>query len=130
MSLPTPEQLAKSGSEHAEQVALFCWAATPSVRELYPELRWMFAIPNGGLRDKVTAGKMKAEGVRSGVSDIFLPMPKQLLCGLFIEMKVAPNKPTKEQIEFMDAMRERGYMCSVCYSWQEARDVLVSYLTD
>jgi len=42
-------------SEHDEQYKLFSWT------RYRPELRWMFAIPNGGYRTKATAGKMAAE---------------------------------------------------------------------
>ena len=104
MAMPTPESLAKAGSEHAEQTALFCWAALPEVRAEYPVLELMFAIPNGGERNKIVAGNLKAEGVKAGVLDIFLPVPSKGWHGLFIEMKVAgikledagrkPNKPT------------------------------------
>lgn len=47
-------------SEHQEQVALFQWAAY--MEKTYPALREMYAIPNGGLRNKVVAAKLKAEG--------------------------------------------------------------------
>ena len=42
-------------SEHDEQATLF------AIASYRPELRWMFAIPNGGYRTKATAGKMAAE---------------------------------------------------------------------
>ena len=68
-----------------------------------PDLELLHAIPNGGKRDKVTAAKLKAEGVKAGIPDIFLPVPKAVLlnpqpayrlepetryyCGLYIELK-------------------------------------------
>ena len=57
-----PSQIAKSGTEHAIQSAFFAWCALNQTK--YPMLKWFHAIPNGGLRDKVTAGKLKAEGVK------------------------------------------------------------------
>lgn len=43
-------------------------------RAQYPQLsKLLFAVPNGGFRNKATAGKMKAEGVVAGVSDILYP---------------------------------------------------------
>jgi hypothetical protein len=59
------------GNEHEEQVALFEWAAWNSSK--YKELELMFAIPNGGQRHVVVARKLKDEGVKAGVPDIFLP---------------------------------------------------------
>lgn len=122
----TPAQLA-GDSEHSHQVALFAWAALNFAR--YPQLKYMFAIPNGGLRDIRTATNLKAEGVKAGVPDIFLPVPYiYRYAGLFIELKVGKNKPTKEQIEWIDNLTKSGYYCKVCYSWIEAKDCLVNYL--
>lgn len=131
----TPEKLAESGSEHAHQSALFCWAALPETQAKYPDLKWMFAIPNGGERNMKVASQLKAEGVKAGVLDIFLPVPiytntanHEAWHGLFIEMKVKNNKPSKEQNEFAMAVRTRGYAVYLCYSWEEARDCIIRYL--
>jgi hypothetical protein len=126
VSILTPEQIAKAGSEHAHQVALFAWAAT--MFNVYPELRLMFAIPNGGLRNKVTAANLKAEGVKSGVFDIFLPAPRSRWNGLFIELKVGNNKPTLEQIKFMNEIQDQGYGATVCWDWKKAAEVIQLYL--
>lgn len=122
----TPEQLA-GDSEHSQQVALFAWAAL-SVGT-YPALAYMFAIPNGGLRDIRTATSLKAEGVKAGVPDIFLPWPNDTdWAGCFIEMKIKKNKTTTEQNIWIDALTSNGYFATVCYSWEEARDTLIAYL--
>ena len=130
-----PEDIAKAGTEHAHQAALFCWVAQNISQ--YPQLEWLHAIPNGGLRDKITAGKLKSEGVKAGVADINLPLFKwcsdksQLLnykSGLYIEMKIKPNKPTKEQLEFAEHVRKQHFMWVCCYSWIEAKEVLINYL--
>lgn len=132
----TPEDLA-GGLEHSEQVALFAWAAL-SVGK-YPALAYMFAIPNGGLRDARTAANLKAEGVRSGVCDIFLPCPVQTqwanqYAGLFIEMKLEKYRTRKnggcseEQLDFINFTVSMGYFCRVCYNWEEAKNVIINYL--
>jgi hypothetical protein len=118
----TPETLAKSGSEHAHQVALFQWIALQSD----PRLKLAFAIPNGGHRDKVTAARMKAEGAKAGVWDIFLPVFTGS-CGLFIEMKVGNNKLTPKQEEFRDALCH-AYAFKVCYSWEDAARAMQEYV--
>lgn len=98
----TPDQLARTDSEHGHQRALFAWAnmaamfgfeaawddgsytvkghaiATYSNAAKYPFvpiLKRMFAIPNGGQRSKITAANLKAEGVKRGVPDVCLPLP-------------------------------------------------------
>lgn len=135
----TPEQLAASGSEHGSQAALFAWAADNVGK--YPQLKYMFAIPNGGLRDVRVAANLKAEGVKAGVPDIMLPWASWIWSftsdgvynvtgwhGLFIEMKVGKNKPTKEQEEYIDYLKSAGYYCVVCYAWNVARDAIIAYL--
>jgi len=132
----TPEMLAASGSEDGEQAALFCWAAD-SVGT-YPQLRWLFAIPNGGSRHIAEATKMVAGGVRSGVPDVCLPSPVHYRFkpyhGCFIEMKIEKRRKevtggvSKEQSEWISYLRYAGYYVAICYSWQEARDTLINYL--
>lgn len=129
----TPEQLAaSSGSEDGNQMAVFAWAA--SMCGQYPQLKWLHAIPNGGSRNIAEATKMVAAGLRKGVLDIFLPWPHWQLHGLYIEMKVEKRRTEKnggltdEQIEFIEYATGAGYCCKVCYSWIEARDVVLLYL--
>ena len=53
----------------------------------YPHLRGrLFAVPNGGRRDAATAGKLKAEGVVAGVSDLVLLKPNREFGALLIEL--------------------------------------------
>lgn len=119
----TPEELAACGSESGHQKALFAWLAQQTD---YPELKLAFAIPNGGLRDKVTAARLKAEGAKAGVWDIFLPVPRGHWHGLFIEMKVGNNSLTDPQREFAEKL-VGYYAFIVCYSWEEARTVMINY---
>lgn len=54
----------------------------------YPKLKGrLFAVPNGGRRDAVTASKLKAEGVIAGVSDLILLKSNRDYGALLIEMK-------------------------------------------
>lgn len=131
----TPELLARPNTEAAHQTALFCWAAQAVAQ--YPALRWLHHIPNGGKRDKVIAGKMKAQGVKTGVADLCLPVRCGHWSGLYIEMKAPAEKPknpeakgglSDAQIEFKTFVLSQGFGFAVCYSWIEARDVIISYL--
>ena len=133
-------------TEHSEQVALFGWAKANEPRHL--QLGLMFAIPNGGKRHVVTGKKLKAEGVKSGVPDIFLPVPRlpydfndvivgdsnsvgfsdEVKFGLFIELKVGKNKPSKNQLWWIHSLRAEGYAVEVCYGFEEAKDAIINYL--
>ena len=127
MTGPTPESLAKSGSEGAEQTALFCWAALPEQQERYPELKFMFHIPNGGSRDKREAGAFKAQGVKPGVPDICLPISRGGFHGLWVEMKYGTNTTSPEQNSFLNFLTIQGHAVSVCYSWIEAVHAIERY---
>ena len=120
----TPEQIAAPGTEHSQQAALFAYIAQQTD---YPELKLAFSIPNGGLRSKATAARLKAEGQRAGVWDIFLPVPRGRWHGLFVEMKVGNNKLTRYQEDFANKL-DVWYEFVVCYSWDEARTALISYV--
>ena|ERR1700761_2352520 len=125
----TPEQLARSGTEHGHQAALFAWAASQINK--YPDLKWLFAIPNGGQRSASQGAQLRAEGVKRGVPDIMLPIPRSdrmHFCGLFIEMKIGNNTQTQEQIDYFKFLSGAGYHCVLCYSWTEARDEILKYL--
>ena len=136
-----PEDLV-NGLESGEQSALFCWAALNVGK--YPQLDLLFAVPNGGSRHKVEAINLVAQGLRKGVCDIFLAWPMNIIQnsyiatkwygGLFIELKIEKRRKEKtggvsaDQIKWIDKLLNAGYYVSVCYSWQEARDVIINYL--
>lgn len=127
----TPEQLAKSGSEHSHQVALFQWAAL-NIKD-YPQLKWLFAVPNGFYSSPGQKAKMKAEGLKDGVPDVWLPIPVQTswghsFAGLAIELKVGKNKTSKDQDEWIEHLDKMGYAVFVCYGWENARDCIIKYL--
>jgi hypothetical protein len=111
--------------EHNLQVACVRWFDAQ-----YSDIsRLLFAIPNGGKRNKITAVKLKAEGVRAGVADLFLAVTNEQYAGLFIEMKVGKNKRTPAQAEFKEMVRMRGYACVVCYSLDEFINAINHYLS-
>ena len=113
-------------SEHDEQKALFEWAAWNQGHEPAPCL--LFAIPNGGLRMPAVAGKLKAEGLKPGVPDVYLPVARLGYHGFWIEMKFGKNKTTIEQDVWLTALKAEGYMVDVSYGWQEAAHKIARYL--
>lgn len=109
-------------SEAQEQTIIFQWA------KFKPQLKWFFAIANGGSRHFLEAINLKRQGVKKGISDMFLPLPKGKYHGLFIELKVGKNKPTPEQKEFILYANANGYCSAVCYGSEEAIKLIESYL--
>lgn len=112
--------------EDAEQIALFHWAALQSGK--YPELSLMFHIPNGGKRNAQEAARFKQMGVKAGVPDIFLPVPRGGFHGLWIELKAPKGKTSAAQDSFLGELDKQGYKTAVCYGWEMAAKVLKEYL--
>lgn len=114
-------------TEDTEQAHIFAWAAWASGK--YPELDLMHHIPNGGKRSKSEAARFKAQGVKAGVPDIFLPCARGGYHGLYIELKrTKSGKLSAAQKEWIDALREQDYKVIVCYGFDEAREVIINYL--
>lgn len=111
-------------AEDAEQEALFKWAA------YHEELRWMHAIPNGGNRNIREAARLKRQGVKAGVWDIFLPAPRNGYHGLYIEMKNPNGKGrlSVSQKAFGQYIEQEGYMLEVCNTWLEAKTMICEYM--
>ena len=85
----------------------------------------IFAIPNGiYLKDRTTAtrimAKMKKEGLKKGVPDLFIPVAKGAFHGMFIEMKWGKNKPSPDQKKWINKLIDQGYCVVVCWSAEEA----------
>jgi hypothetical protein len=150
-------------SEHSHQTSLFMWAnmayrfgltAANNIHsytsfgiaqqlcevhnDKVQQLKWLHAVHNQGHGDAIHGAKAKAEGVKAGVFDVFLPVPMLIrqdlsaklvsYCGLYLELKVGNNKLTCWQKDFAKDMRKAGYKCDVAYDWLEARDKILLYL--
>lgn len=116
----------KGTTEDAEQSRLFGWALENIER--WPELAFLFHIPNGGYRDKRTASKMIAIGVKRGVPDVNLAIARNGFHGLWIELKVGRNKTTIEQQAWLSALNDEGYCARVAYGFEEAKEIILAYL--
>lgn len=132
MSGLTPRAIEKT-TESSSQRAFFAWAALN--KAACPPLADMYAIPNGGSRGdtkesaQIVGGNLKAEGVKPGVSDIFLPEPVGNLHGLYIEMKRRDGgEESKEQKDFGARMIAKGYGYAVCHGWEQAAVTAMNYL--
>lgn len=117
-------------SESAEQKTLIAWANLQSKKHV--ELKMLFHIPNEGKRNPRTGAELKRLGMRAGVPDLFLAVPRMqnnvLYGGLFIEMKVNNNKCTENQKKWIRMLMDYGYQCKVCYSADEAIKIIKEYL--
>lgn len=149
-----PEQLAKSGSEFGEQSALFCWGNLADTRRRFPELfnaetkRCKLYSTNQNFNDAVKGARAKQIGIQSGVADIFLPLARHGMHGLYIELKIDPMHPenqrtgakaqaitpkrgkvSEEQGAFARQVQVDGYGWAVAEGWKQAVAIIERYLT-
>ena len=113
----------KIPSEHQEQALFVQWAR----RKGLP----IFAIPNGGARHIAVAMKLKLEGVRPGVPDLFLPLAVGKYHGLFVEMKRQKGGSVSgEQKEWHKLLIANGYEVIIGYGAESAKEQTLLYLQD
>lgn len=114
-------------TEHEEQVALM--RLVEMHRGRWPELGMLFAVPNGGDRNVIVARKLKAEGVKKGVPDLCLCVPRGGYHGLFVELKrQKKGRISPEQVEWIKALRGQGYRAEICLGATEAWNVIQEYM--
>ena len=104
-------------SEHAEQAGFLQW-----FRAKYPGIL-IFAIPNGGKRDIVTAKKLQMEGVVPGVPDLFVPELR-----LWIEMKKPGGRLSEAQKSMIEYLEGIGHTVIVAYGARDASMKVLEFL--
>ena len=134
ISIPVP-------LEHPEQCAVIDWCDWNTKK--YPCLAWIYAVPNGARTSISVAKRLKKEGMRAGVPDLFLPFPKLKLgdrkpdgwCdhvyyhGLFIEMKRKKGSVTSpEQKAWHKYLLSAGYQVVIAKGADEAVKFIKEYL--
>ncbi|GIM32953.1 VRR-NUC domain-containing protein [Paraclostridium bifermentans] len=113
--------------EESEQINLIQWCKYNE--HIYPGLELIHHIPNGGKRNKLEAARLKKAGVKSGVPDLNLPVPKGKFNGLYIELKYNSNKATTNQKEWIENLNKQGYYATVCNGFEEARETIIKYMS-
>jgi len=118
--------------EHGEQAAVVAWARLHETR--WPVLRTLFAVPNGAslaggpsARARQMA-RLKAEGLKIGVPDLWLVAGIGEKHGLVIEMKAGRNKPTTEQKWWLQTLEALRWQTAVCYSADDAIATIKAYI--
>jgi len=114
-------------NEHQEQVNFIQWC-NRNIKK-YPELKLIFAIPNGGHRHKAVASKLKLEGVKAGVPDLLFPVSRHNKHGLFIEMKSIKGQISFTQKEWIINLQKQNYKVVVAYGHKEAQHFILQYLS-
>ena len=66
-------------------------------------------------------------GVKSGIPDLFYPVPIKGYHGLFIEMKAGKGRLSADQKRWISILETLGYKCVVAHGWEEAKEALIEY---
>ena len=100
------------------------------VKLFFPQIpdKLLFAVPNGGSRNKLEAINLKRQGVKPGVSDTILLIPKGGFASLCMEFKTKTGKQSEEQKEFQRQAEMCGSKYVIVRSVKDAIDEMKEYL--
>lgn len=96
----------------------------------FPKLpdKLIFAVPNGGSRHKIEAANMKRQGIKAGVADVILLIPKNGFASLCLEFKTDSGRQSDEQKEFQRQAESCGSKYVIVRSVAEAIQATKEYL--
>ena len=78
-----------------------------------------------------SAGKrLKDKGVKSGVPDCLIFDTNKTYNGMALELKIKPNKPTNNQINWLFYLTQRGWFTAVAYSFDDAKEYIDDYFNN
>ena len=115
-------------SESSQQIALIKWWDFQCKYYDLPKFA-LYSTPNGGTRNVIEAVNLKRQGVRAGIPDLMLCVPRGGFHGLYIEMKWDKNKCSTQQSEVLLFLQQQDYKTAVCYDWEIAKELITNYLT-
>jgi hypothetical protein len=124
----------RSQLHHEFQVALI--RHLKKHEHLYPDLELIHAIPMGEERTKSGGARLKAEGAKAGIPDLFLPVPKWaeacdtfVYAGLYIEIKADPrDELSPEQLWWKKRLEGQGFDYYVARDMMKTLDYIKAYL--
>lgn len=112
--------------EHREQSLFIKWIDWE--KKIDPRLECVFAVPNGFVKSIQMASWARAEGLRSGVPDVFVAVPIGKHSGLFLEFKSGKNDLSDTQREWFKRLANNGFVCCLVRSFEEAKEAVSQYL--
>lgn len=92
-----------------------------------PSADLLIHCKNEGKQSPIAGARMKAQGVRSGVSDYLLLVARREFHGLALELKAPNGKLSQAQADWLDLVQNQGFEACVAYSLTEAMEHIVWY---
>lgn len=120
----------KKKQQHSNEEARIQTEFFNQVPLFFPTLpdRLLFAVPNGGSRHKIEAANMKRQGVKRGIADVILQVPKKGFASLCLEFKTPTGKQSDEQKEYQRQVEMAGSKYVVVRSVEQAIRIMQKYL--
>jgi|SRR6267142_332505 len=98
------------------------------ISKKYPKFRQLILhFPNEGKRSPRYGALMKALGMRKGVADLFIAVPKRGFGGAWIELKSENGVLSMEQEIFLQDMKAQNFYACVCFSANDAIEMIDWY---
>lgn len=121
--------------EDQEQAAFFTW-----LRIRHPlAYEHAYHVPNGGSRGggdrrsaQIEGARLKAQGVKAGVPDIWIPLRRGAFAGLVVEFKATPPhdaEVSKEQQQWVLRMKAQGWRSEVVLGLNALRRLIDEYMS-
>ena len=82
---------------------------------------WVAFHMNVGTYQLMT-GEFISTGIPKGFPDLMILTDTGR--AIFVETKIKPRKPTKEQLSWIQDLSSRGFLAFVCYDFHEFMDTL------
>ena len=95
-----------------------------------PAYALAFHVPNERRASIPRRVALKRAGVRKGIPDIVVPVSNDKYSGLYIEMKVKPNKASPEQMAILRQLNSVGNYAVHCWSAQDAIEIINKYVAN
>jgi hypothetical protein len=112
-------------SEYQVHVAIMDWIRLNQTR--LPGLKLAFHCPNGEVRNKAAAKRLKRMGVLPGIPDLMIPVGNGRFRGLALEVKSKTGRLTVAQSEVIAKLRLRDWFVEVVRTPEEGIAVIGRY---
>lgn len=123
----SPEKIKQQHNNEEARIQTEFFNQVPLFFPTLPD-RLLFAVPNGGSRHKIEAANMKRQGVKRGIADVILQVPKKGYASLCLEFKTSTGRQSDEQKEYQRQVELAGSKYVVVRSVEQAIRVVQEYL--
>ena len=120
----TGRSLKLSKSENVLQADIVQWFRNNYCLKHHNPRCLIFSVPNGGTRNKIEAGTLKATGLLAGVSDLIVVLPNRIL---FLELKTETGQQSDSQVEFSCIISVLGFEYYVIRSIDEFKNIIYEH---